>query len=72
MKQFYTPYERITKDNRPPITHKNMPVDRPDQKDDLQSARFESRFWTKMIEVRKVERVVSTYVLDNNIYYEAI
>jgi hypothetical protein len=72
MKQFYTPYERITKDNRPPITHKNMPVDRPDKKEDLQSARFESRFWTKMIEVSKVERVVSTYILDDNIYYEAV
>jgi hypothetical protein len=69
MKQFYTPYERITKDNRPPISHKNMPVDRPD---DLASARFKTKFWTKMIEVSKVDRVVSTYVLDNNIYYEAV
>jgi hypothetical protein len=72
MKKFYTPYERITKDNRPPITHKNMPVVRPDQKTDLQSARFARRFWTKMIEVRKVERVVRTYILDDNIYYEAV
>ena len=69
MKQFYTPYERITKDNRPAITHKNMPVDRPI---DIASARFNTRFWTKMIEVRKVERVVRTYILDNNIYYEAV
>ena len=69
MKQFYTPYERITKDNRPAITHKNMPVDRPD---DLASARFNVRFLTKLQEVSKVERVVITYVLDNNIYYEAV
>jgi hypothetical protein len=69
MKQFYTPYERTTKDNRPPITHKSMPVDRPNN---LSSAQFNVRFLTKMQEVRKVERVVSTYVLDNNIYYEAV
>ena len=69
MKQFYTPYERITKNNRPPISHKNMPVDRPN---DLASARFNTRFLTKLRDARKVERVVSTYVLDNNIYYEAV
>jgi hypothetical protein len=69
MKQFYTPYERITKDNRPPITHKNIPVDRPNN---LSSAQFNVRFLTKLRDARKVERVVSTYVLDNNIYYEAV
>jgi hypothetical protein len=69
MKQFFTPYERITKDNRPPISHKNMPVVRPI---DIASARFNTRFWTKMIEVSKVERVVSTYILDDNIQYEAV
>jgi hypothetical protein len=69
MKQFYTPYERITKDNRPPISHKNMPVDRTN---DLASSQFNIRFLTKFIEASKVERVVSTYVLDNNIYYEAV
>jgi hypothetical protein len=69
MKQFHTPYERITKDNRPPISHKNMPVVRPN---DRASSQFNIRFLTKFIEVSKVERVVSTYVLDNNIYYEAV
>jgi hypothetical protein len=69
MKQFYTPYERITKDNRPPITHKNMPVDRTN---DRASSQFNIRFLTKFIEVSKVERVVSTYVLDDNIHYEAV
>jgi hypothetical protein len=69
MQQFYTPYERTTKDNRPPISHKDMPVVRPD---DLASARFNTRFWDKMIEVSKVERVVSTYILDDNIHYEAV
>ena len=69
MKQFYTPHERITKDNRPPITHKNMPVDRPD---DLASSDFKINFLDNMAEVSKVERVVSTYILDNNIYYEAV
>jgi hypothetical protein len=69
MKQFYTPYERITKDNRQPISHKNMPVDRPNN---LSSAQFNVRFLTAMRDVSKVERVVSTYVLDNNIYYEAV
>jgi hypothetical protein len=69
MKQFYTPYERITKDNRPPITHKNMLVVRPNN---LSSAQFNVRFLTAMRDVSKVERVVSTYVLDNNIYYEAV
>ena len=69
MKQFYTPYERIRKDNRPPITHKNMPVDRPNN---LSSEQFNVRFLTKMRDARKVERVVSTYVLDNNIYYEGV
>jgi hypothetical protein len=46
-----------------------MPVVRPD---DLASARFNCRFWEKMIEVSKVKRVVSRYVLDNNIYWEAV
>jgi hypothetical protein len=61
MTEFYTPYERTN--------HKNMPVVRPD---DLASARFNCRFWEKMIEVSKEERVVIRYVLDNNIYYEAV
>ncbi len=57
MKQFFTPHERITKDNRPLISHKNLPVDRPD---DRASTRFKIRFWDKMIEVTKVKRLVST------------
>jgi hypothetical protein len=69
MKQFYTPYERITKDNRPPISHKNMPVDRPNN---LSSTQFNVRFLTAMRDVSKVERVVSTYILDDNIHYEAV
>jgi hypothetical protein len=46
-----------------------MPVVRPD---DLASARFNVRFLTKLQEVSKVERVVSTYILDDNIHYEAV
>jgi hypothetical protein len=61
MNEFYTPYERTN--------HKNMPAVR---LNDLASARFKTRFWEKMIEVSKEERVFSTYVLDNNIYYEAL
>jgi hypothetical protein len=61
MKQFYTYYQRTN--------HINVPVV---QKLDLNRAYFNMRFWDKIIEVSKVERVVSTYILDDNIHYEAV
>ncbi|MFT5451718.1 MAG: hypothetical protein ACI9N9_001204 [Enterobacterales bacterium] len=61
MKQFYTYYQRTN--------HKNIPVD---QTYDLNRSYFNQDFQERMIEVSKVERVVSTYILDDNIHYEAV
>jgi hypothetical protein len=65
MKQFYTYYQRTN--------HINVPADRKEgEEKDLKRTNFDIAFWDKMIEVSKVERVVSTYILDDNIYYEAV